>query len=89
MREYLEAALDPTSRHGKLFVFNTCPQLKEEIEGYTWATFGKGALKGMTKDKPVKKFDHAVNATQYLLSLRPKGRKSSSGAVHNPSNSYT
>lgn len=89
MREYLEAALNPTSRHPKLYIFNTCPQLKEEIEGYTWATFGKGALRGLTKDKPVKRNDHAINATQYLLSLRPKGKRNGAATVHNPNNSYS
>ncbi len=91
MREYISASSEPTSRQPKLFVFNTCRNWIEEIQGYTWATFGKGELKGMSKDKPAKGRDHLMNATQYLLSTRPRGRKGSAGVSteHNPNASYT
>ena len=91
MREYLQASLDKTSRHPKLYLFDRgdVTPLKEEIEGYTWDTYGRGALKGQTKDKPVKRNDHAINALQYLLSLKPRGKKSGSSTIHNANDSYT
>lgn len=89
MGEYLAASCDPSSRHPKLFFVGDVHEFVDEIEQYTWDTYGKGAMKGMSKDKPVKRNDHSLNAVQYLLSLRPKGRSSSSPFVHNPDASYT
>ena len=91
MREYLEAATNKTSRNPKLYIFDRCVPLIEEIEQYSWDTYSKGAMKGQTKGKPVKRSDHAINATQYLLILRPKTRRGSgnSAADYNPSNSYS
>lgn len=90
MQEYISAALDPTSRHPKLFVFDTLKAFIAEIEMYVWDTFAKGANKGMSKDKPMKRNDHLVNATQYLLSLKPRARAGSTyKAEYNPGNSYT
>lgn len=89
-REYLAASLNKTSRHPKVFIFDTCKMLQWEIEQYTWATYGKGDNKGQSKDKPNKRNDHAVNALQYALALRPKGSNRRPGAsATNPSNSYT
>jgi phage terminase large subunit-like protein len=88
MREYLAATLDKTSRHPKVFVFDTLKTWVWEIEQYTWATYGKGDLKGTTKDKPTKRNDHLMNATQYLLSLRPKARRNTASPT-SPNGSYT
>lgn len=89
MQEYISASLDPTSRHPKLYVFNTLHAFITEIEAYVWDTFAKGAQKGMSKDKPMKRMDHLMNATQYLLSLRPRSRTGSFNFEHNPNASYT
>jgi phage terminase large subunit-like protein len=90
MREYLAASLEPTSRHPKMFVFDTCTEWRTEVEGYVWATFGKGSQRGLTKDKPQKGSDHLMNATQYLLSTNPKGRRGSAKDLGpNLSASYT
>lgn len=91
MREYLEAATNATSRNPKLYIVDSpsCRPLVDEIEGYTWDTFSKGPQRGQTKDKPVKRNDHAINALQYLLSLKPKGRRAVTGPVVNPYNSYS
>ena len=91
MREYLAASLNKTARHPKVYFFDTLKNFRWEIEAYVWATFGKGELKGQTKEKPTKRNDHLINATQYLLALRPKGSNRREGAqvTVNPSNSYT
>lgn len=90
MSEYLAASLETTSRNPKLFIMAGLNEFVDEIEGYVWDSYGKGMLKGLSKDKPVKRNDHLINATQYLLSLRPKGRAGSGLAeAHRKSNSYT
>jgi phage terminase large subunit-like protein len=88
MREYLAATLNKTSRHPKVFFFDTLKNFRWEIEQYTWATYGKGDLKGQSKDKPTKRNDHLINATQYLLALRPKTR-TTRNPVAQTNNSYT
>lgn len=72
--EYFNATLTPTSRHPKVYIFSNLSNTREEIEHYTWATFGKGELKGMSKEKPVKKNDHLMNAMQYAMCGKFKGR---------------
>ena len=89
-REYLAATLDKTSRHPKLFIFDNLKTLRWEIEQYTWATFGKGDNKGQSKDKPNKRNDHAVNALQYALAMKPRGsNRRGSGSTSSTNNSYT
>lgn len=75
-REYLNATLDPASRHPAVYIFDDCFEFFDEIEHYTWAVFTKGENKGLGKDKPIKRNDHVMNAFQYLCAARPKGRKS-------------
>jgi len=74
-REYIAATLDKSPRHPKVFVFRDLKNFQFEIEHYTWDFYAKGELKGLGKDKPVKRNDHLMNAFQYLACLRPKGRK--------------
>lgn len=74
-KEYLGATLDATSRHPKLYVFNDLHNFRYEIEHYTWATFDRGEKKGLSKEKPVKRHDHLMNAFQYLCAGRFKGRR--------------
>jgi phage terminase large subunit-like protein len=73
--EYFQATVDPTSRHPKVYVFEDLYEFRREIEHYTWAVFGKGEMKGLSKEKPLKRNDHLMNAMQYLLALRPKGKR--------------
>jgi len=89
MREYLNASLDSSARHPKLFIFNTLQAFRTEIEGYVWDFYGKGNNKGQSKDKPLKRADHLMNSSQYLLALRPKAKSNSFNIVRNPNNSYT
>lgn len=72
--EYINATIDPTSRHPKLYVFEGLRHFQDEIEGYVWDFYAKGEMKGLSKDKPRKRHDHAMNAFQYLCCLKPKSR---------------
>lgn len=73
-REYIAATLDPAPRNPKLFVFNDCHHFRDEMEHYVWDFYQKGDQKGLSKDKPLKRNDHLMNAFQYLCAQRPKGR---------------
>jgi phage terminase large subunit-like protein len=88
LAEYLSASLDQANRHPKIFFFNTLTDVRDEFETYVWDYISKGPQKGMSKDKPRKRNDHAINAIQYLVSLRPRA-KMSVAAAYNPNQSYT
>jgi phage terminase large subunit-like protein len=88
LAEYLSATLDASSRHPKIFFFNTLHNIKQELETYVWDYVSKGPMKGLSKGKPMKRNDHEVNALQYAVSLKPKPRFGTV-AVHNPNNSYS
>lgn len=74
-REYIAANLDESSRHPKVYVFDSCKNFIHEIEHYVWDFYARGDQKGLSKDKPLKRNDHLMNAWQYLCCLRPRGRK--------------
>jgi len=74
-KEYLGATLDTTGRHPKLYVFEDLHNFIWEITHYTWATFDRGEKKGLSKEKPVKRNDHLMNAFQYLCAGRFRGRR--------------
>lgn len=79
-REYLSATLDPTSRHPKTFILDD-PSLKpfiHELTHYTWDSFKNGPMKGLSKDKPRKKDDHAINSWQYACAMRFRARRHAS-----------
>ena len=88
LAEYISASLDKTSRHPKLFVFDTLKDFQNEIEGYVWDSVSKGSNKGANKGKPLKRDDHLINATQYLVSLKPRPKLAWSGAP-STNQSYT
>jgi phage terminase large subunit-like protein len=89
MAEYLNATLDPTARHPKLYVMDGNPEFVDEIEQYQWDFVSKGPMKGLSKDKPRKLNDHAINALQYLLSTKPKGKLGSGVTNVGTNDSYT
>ena len=74
-REYIAASLDESSRHPKVFVFPNLKSFIWEIEKYVWDFYARGDQKGLSKDKPLKRNDHLMNAFQYLCCLKPRGRK--------------
>lgn len=73
-REYINATLEKTSRHPKVYIFNDLKNFEYEIRHYVWDTFARGDQKGQGKDKPTKKNDHLMNAFQYLCAQKPRGR---------------
>jgi hypothetical protein len=77
-REYISANLDKSSRNPKVFVFPDLKCFISEIERYVWDFYARGDQKGLSKDKPLKRNDHLMNAWQYLCCLRPRGRKTGS-----------
>lgn len=77
-KEYVSATLEPTGRHPKVFVFSDMHDFIHEITHYAWSTFTRGDMKGLSKEKPMKRGDHLMNAFQYLCSGRFKGRKGTS-----------
>ena len=72
LAEYLSASLDKTSRHAKIFVFDTLKNFPSEISGYVWDVVSKGPSKGLNRGKPLKRSDHLINACQYMCSLKPR-----------------
>jgi len=68
----LTAAMNARIRTDRLFVFKTCYNWLDEIETYAWEE---------GKDKPIKKDDHAMNATEQLI-LHLDGRPMRKGRVH-------
>lgn len=77
-REYMNATVTPASRYPKVKIFDDLHNLKYEITHYVWASFGRGDLKGLSKEKPLKRFDHLCNAMQYLMALRPRFNRTAS-----------
>lgn len=68
----LTAAMNARIRTDRLFVFKTCYNWLDEIETYAWEE---------GKDKPIKKNDHAMNATEQMI-LKLDGRPMKKGKVH-------
>lgn len=74
-REYITATTVSTSRHPKVFVFPDLKNFIFEIEHYVWDFYARGDQKGLSKDKPLKRNDHLMNAFQYLAAMKPRGRR--------------
>lgn len=74
-REYIAATTDKSARHPKVYVFPDLKNFTWEIEHYVWDFFQRGDQKGLSKDKPLKRNDHLMNAFQYLAAMKPRGRK--------------
>lgn len=72
--EYLTATHEPTSRHPKIFIFSDLTELIDEIESYIWDSFSKGAMKGLSKEKPSKGFDDLLQCL-CMSAGQMKGRK--------------
>jgi len=80
-REYIGATLDKSARHPKVFVFDDLANFKWEISHYVWDFFTKGDQKGLSKDKPLKRNDHLMNAFQYLCCMKPRAHRSTLTAL--------
>lgn len=74
-REYIGATTDKNARHSKVFVASDLKNFIHEIEHYVWDYYARGDQKGLSKDKPLKRGDHLMNAWQYLCCMRPRGQR--------------
>lgn len=72
VKTYLK--IQPKSGKPRLVIFDTCPNLIEEITQYQWDELGPG-LQGRVneKEQPKKYNDHSVDALRYLVMSRPEG----------------
>lgn len=73
--EYLNATTTTGARHPKVWVRNNLSNFIFEIEHYVWDTFARGNLKGLSKEKPLKRNDHLMNAWQYMASMKPRPKQ--------------
>jgi PBSX family phage terminase large subunit len=67
--------LKPSVRTGKpkLFIFDTCHNVLDEIGEYRWAPLSPGMQgKANEKEQPRKYKDHAMDALRYLVMSRPE-----------------
>lgn len=74
-REYLNSTVTEGSRHPRVQITDQLPNFRFEIEHYVWAAFTKGDMKGLSKEKPLKKNDHLLNCAQYIACMRPRFRR--------------
>jgi len=74
-KEYISATVISGSRHPRFYVMGDLPNFVHEITHYTYDSYSKGEQKGLSKEKPRKRNDHLLNATQYAMCLRLKGSK--------------
>lgn len=74
--EYMNATtLEGKSRHPKVWVNSDLDNFISEIEHYTYDMFRSGPMKGMSKEKPIKRNDHLMNAYQYLCAMKPRPKE--------------
>lgn len=65
-----------TSGKPRLFIFESCPNLIDELVKYRWAELPPGSQATKNeKEEPVKKDDHAVDALRYAIMSRPEEPK--------------
>lgn len=72
--------LKPSAQTGKprLYVFDTCTNLVDELIKYRWKELAPGfAATQNQKEEPVKKDDHAADALRYAIMSRPEAPKMS------------
>lgn len=68
--------INPKTGKPRLFVFNSCPNLVEQIVQYRWKELSAGLSATQNqKEEPVKKDDHAVDALRYAIMSRPEEPK--------------
>lgn len=62
----------------RLFIFDTCSNLVDQMVQYRWKELAPGAEANQNqKEEPVKKDDHAVDALRYAVMSRPETPKMS------------
>lgn len=74
VKSYLR--VEPGNNKPKLYVFDTCSHLVEEMTQYRYEELQVGQeMNKNTKESPVKKDDHAVDALRYAIMSRPEAPK--------------
>jgi len=76
LQEYITATVTPMAKYPQVHVFDNLYKLKNEFESYTWDMFGRGAMRGMSKEKPKKGNDDLINCAQYITAFHPRARMS-------------
>ena len=72
VKNFLKA--DPRTQRPRLYIFDTCEALLEEITQYRWKERPMGQSDtSAEKEEPVKVNDHALDALRYLIMSRPEG----------------
>lgn len=71
VKQYLK--LNPKTKKPRLFIFDTCTNLIDEMQSYRWAELPTGSRgKKNEKEEPQKVNDHACDALRYLIMSRPE-----------------
>lgn len=74
VKQYLR--IDEKTGKPRLFIFDTCQNLIEEITNYKYDELAPGQeVKKNIKESPLKKDDHAVDALRYAIMSRPEEPK--------------
>ena len=74
VKQYLR--VDPRTNRPRLFIFDSCPELIEEIAQYRYEELSAGQTNDKNiKESPVKKDDHAIDALRYAVMSRPEAPK--------------
>lgn len=64
--------INPTTNKPRLFIFNSCVNLLDEISKYRYRELSHGLIgKSNEKEEPLKVDDHACDALRYLIMSRP------------------
>lgn len=70
VKSYLK--IQPSNNKPRLFIFDTCVNLLEEMTQYRYAELGPNQTGRMNeKEEPVKVNDHSLDALRYLIMSRP------------------
>lgn len=68
--------ISPRTLKPKLFIFDNCLNLIEELVKYRWKELAPGtAATSNQREEPVKKDDHAADALRYAIMSRPEAPK--------------
>lgn len=74
LKEYLK--VNPKTGKPRLYIFDTCGNLIDELVKYKWKELSAGLTNtNNQKEEPVKKDDHACDALRYAVMSRPDSPK--------------
>lgn len=76
VKQYLK--INAKTQKPRLFIFDTCKNLIDQMVSYRWQELGPGQIGTHNqKEQPIKKDDHAVDALRYAVMSRPEEPKKS------------